>query len=90
MSGHTPTPWSIIETPHATGTRKHVVNARRVGIATLEASTNKATTEANARLIAASPDLLEALKEASQLSLDELFAWQRKALTLIAKAEGRQ
>lgn len=46
---------------------------------------------ANARLIAAAPALLEALKEAlvAQPDLDAVRRWERKARAAIAEAEGR-
>ena len=44
----------------------------------------------NGFLIAAAPELYEALEEASQLSLDELFEWQRtKARAVLDKARGK-
>ena len=51
--------------------------------------------EANARLIAAAPDLLDALRafcgdyECTPLQIPEIQAAYRHALTVIAKAEGR-
>ena len=47
-----------------------------------------AMNEGLARLFAAAPDLLEALKEVVALSDRDQFAW-RKAHAAIAKAEGR-
>ena len=44
-------------------------------------------TESNARLIAAAPDLLEALRAATSFPLSD--SWVPAAIAAIAKAEGR-
>ncbi len=107
MSKHTPGPW------YATGKLTRYVEARIDGGLIQEVAACGPTKadggygpqqEANARLIAAAPDLLEALKELSrsfigtysddQRSDDEINNhrehWERMARAAIAKATGEQ
>lgn len=80
MSGHTPGPWSLIVDDAGDGSEIYgfdvsAPNGR--GIAYYDANDDPET-EANARLIAAAPELLEALKavELARMS-DEPDDWQR-------------
>ena len=100
MSKHTPGPWTIVEHSWArTG-----IYAKHIGIAALdiEGDADEATQHewealmsANARLIAAAPDLLAALQEMTPRFQDlrELAGFGESALTreahaAIAKATG--
>ncbi|WEA24063.1 hypothetical protein [Rhizobium binxianense] len=99
MSKHTPGPWMALEgkrgwqihTDHAKGKAAPHINH---WIANLKCESTPFAEEANARLIAAAPDLLEALTVVAQ-KLGSLL-WEgndapiiKKALAAIAKAEGR-
>jgi hypothetical protein len=103
MTPHTPGPWKVVEHYEDASTRKiglHgcpaivsekgvVVVHPEVGIVTEDLSTAKA----NARLIAAAPEMLEALKEClEEITNPEEETWphaQHVAKRAIAKAEGR-
>lgn len=68
MSGHTAGPWEYSRTPFARGWRTTVSSrgVRKVGVATMTSDPNSTETAvANARLIAAAPELLEAAKNAA-------------------------
>jgi hypothetical protein len=86
----TPGPWEAFD--------DEIVAARtdvHVADVPLEDGTNPTEWQANLRLIAAAPDLLDALKafcgdyESTPLQIPEIQAAYRHALTVIAKAEGR-
>lgn len=65
MSGHTPGPWCAVDVDHAVAictVDGHTV-ADVFAMADAECGV---TTDANARLVAAAPDLLEALQEAHE------------------------
>jgi hypothetical protein len=101
-SGHTPGPWSVRETPWAEG-KKHYINGLRgrclATTLSMESSdpTKKAEVVANARLIAAAPELLAELTDLvgwlhdnqrtieGEFLMDDLLAGPRAA---IAKATG--
>ena len=80
---HTPGPW--VTTPEPNGI-EWSVDAGKWGIATCAAEPGDGTTEANARLIAAAPDLLTALERIAELSYDSEAT--RVAREAIAKARG--
>ena len=113
MSKHTPGPW-ITDDYSKNDVARHVMNGNgngpvyiaRVPLQSAAGMRTNAYSaqEANARLIAAAPDLLEALKELSrsfigtysddQRSDDEINNhrehWERMARAAIAKATGEQ
>lgn len=84
-AGRQPAPIATIDLAHY-GQQRHVGNIPEL---------SRATAEADARLIAAAPELLDALRafcgdyECTPLQIPELQAAYRHALTIIAKAEGR-
>ena len=97
MSPHTPEPWTLIEDqgPHIMG-GGHFIGDRYVGghcIARLIDSTE--ATPANARLMIAAPELLEALEEALPVLKGTEYASQvvkdryERARAAIRKARGR-
>lgn len=89
MSAHTPSPWTFVQS----GTGDFPIWNVRIGtrgLITLPATAGMETMDADARLIAAAPELLEALKEiVAQSDADE---WNgvstSKARAAIAKATG--
>ena len=86
---HTPGPWTIHETDRSTLIIKDYTPHAHVGvIAKITWRMVHPASVANARLIAAAPDLLEALKEIVAISDRKHNAWDR-AKAAIAKAEGR-
>ncbi len=98
-SKHTPGPWAIWDTKNG---RQVGMSERPVMVATMceleklrlypEEGHYPGSLEANARLIAAAPDLLEALKHMSEVFERELGPkWESVivARAAIAKAEGR-
>lgn len=85
---HTPGPWEVSKDEGDVV----VVSEDLPFIATVHTSALKGTQKANARLIAAAPELLEALKHAEKwmegwASADPYIGYIRAA---IAKAEGKQ
>ena len=102
MSKHTPGPWVVV------GSRTKYVEARLVGSLMQEVAACGPTLadegygqqqEANARLIAAAPDLLEALQELCEIvedAIEQKSAKDLDSFTLqparaaIAKATGEQ
>lgn len=97
---HTPGPWTIEGHPQGTGFR--VADANKRSVAAFPSTSRRPDDEriANARLIAAAPELLAALKEAHRLlpslihtSTDidavELGDAIERARAAIARAEGR-
>jgi hypothetical protein len=89
MSAHTPGPWRVM--PPSVGrfkvgaARAHSEAFQIVG----EASNYNEQAEANARLIAAAPELLEALQELVSHYMARNPPWLGKARAAIAKAEGK-
>lgn len=84
---YTPGPWIDLG-------RGTIVDTRRTPVAVTCFRTNGAPEEANARLIAAAPELLAALKAFMDISyntedsnFDDVCLARRKALAAIAKAE---
>ncbi len=72
MSQHTPGPWH--RNIRANGKYPVVFAGRNQHVATTTQQTDPVETEANIDLIAAAPDLLEALKMATQqLEIDAIF-----------------
>ena len=96
MTEHTPGPWIVDGDASVRVAGGHVVYAVAGNgclIATLD-SANSSRQTANARLIAAAPDLLEALEHMSQCRPCGEDPWEdceggRKALAAIAKARGQ-
>jgi len=86
MSKHTKSPWAVHPTDSTIVVDK---TGADVAGASGDYENNYEELEANARLIAASPELLEALKHAvrwhDQLSANDI----KKMEAAIAKAEGR-
>ena len=90
---HTPGPWFMETWSKFNGEQVTQVSAfSEYGNRTMQAIVNSGNSEANARLIAAAPDLLEALKEivsaADGDGWNQLDAGLRKARAAIAKATG--
>ena len=101
MTMHTKGPWEVVEHPHAICVRTESPSKTKYGASRYAViggfdSNDRAQLEearANARLIAAAPDLLEALKD--MVGLVELMCpfdgpQQRKARATIARATGEQ
>lgn len=90
---HTPGPWEISESPDFPGQQTiHAQGSDRI-LAVLDRTDEQDI--ANARLIAAAPDLLEALKEAIRLydegdATDVLEFIRCEARAALTKAEGQQ
>jgi hypothetical protein len=87
MTHHTPGPWSVVDGEiEAEGAAVASVDRHELNPACVDA-------EANARLIAAAPELLEALDYlynwTKDVGGDEAFHdWRRRAAAAIAKATG--
>lgn len=89
--GHTPGPWVVGEglRGYDFGIVKKIEMAE-IGIADIPEGVHVGEAEANARLIAAAPDMLAALKDALRLMDTMANTQAAKVLTsAIAKAEGR-
>lgn len=87
MSKHTPGPWAFVQGGSGDFPTWNVRIATR-GVITLPPTASMETMDADARLIAAAPELLEALRpiaERGEISA-KIIA---KARAAIAKAEGR-
>lgn len=99
MSAHTPGPWEAVGSE--VRTKRTDVDLRGWGIATLQFSSEPDRREANARLIAAAPEMFEALLDV----LDDLerrydgapdssTKWMIRPIqaieAVIAKAEGKR
>lgn len=82
---HTPGPWRADGEDVFSG---HTCQATHIANANPIRDMFRRTAEANARLIAAAPELLEALKDALAVHGDT-YSWGAKALAAIAKVEGR-
>jgi hypothetical protein len=101
MNKHTPGPWTADKLQDrdtfnifANGFVSAMCQVSRMENSTRSTSGNEVA--ANARLIAAAPDLLEALREIAELA-DKVDSWQsfpyepiQKAYAAIAKATGEQ
>ena len=85
MSKHTPGPWER----WGRASPSQVISAGDCFVA----QTLGGNDEANARLIAAAPDLLEALREAADYTRHPDYDWpvefSRRVSAAIAKAEGK-
>ena len=92
MSGgkHTPGPWALDQSSQISCVSAFDVNGEFIGIAYMTLPNH----EANARLIAAAPDLLDALKRLESATrilppdMDEPDSPLAQARAAIAKAEG--
>ena len=97
---HTPGPWRAVELPHYYGRIQEIVaeNLRTVAQCELRPAGKREETAANARLIAAAPELLFALEQATKIlchldeaipaiAIEEAINDAREA---IAKATGDQ
>ena len=85
MSAHTPSPWTFVQS----GTGDFPIWNVRIGtrgLITLPATAGMETMDADARLIAAAPELLEALQDLCD-TLGEC-GMTEKARAAIAKATG--
>jgi hypothetical protein len=93
MSGHTPGPWTVHGRDEGP-TRPIIVGCPGVGplhrLAAVYQPTNKAkhSAEANARLIAAAPDLLDALQFAA-MALSDIATARRKGYLAVAEKRAR-
>lgn len=87
MSEHTPGPWGLSKAIHVQ------VMAGGLHVATIPRAADGDWSEANARLIAAAPDLLEALKGLvdylQDLGVDDFDEFTR-AWNAVHKAESKQ
>jgi hypothetical protein len=103
MSGeaHTPRPWKVLIDPNdewpkivaGSNTGKIIANVNPESFCFGVAELVDMPAEANARLIAAAPDLLAALKEAIKivpLGSTKVAEWVPRAMNAIDKAEGKK
>jgi hypothetical protein len=90
MSKHTPGPWEFLQFAHRDGALAVLSHEHAPGGIALTVGGLGLEELANARLIAAAPELLAVLKEAELdcRGYDALHGWLEKATELIAKAEG--
>ena len=92
MSAHTPGPWESEETEHRISSSHWIMAGEHQSIcigAIIHFSGEHAQSDANARLIAAAPDLLKACKVILDHIGKECTAPHRQTLlSAIAKAEG--
>ena len=90
MSKHTPGPWRI-DRGSKTGTARGIsASARNIVNFNGLAKPMSNETEANARLIAAAPDLLDALRYVLDCIERNEISDMQPARAAIAKAEGRE
>ncbi len=93
MSKYTPGPWLLFEVGGDNGTVEKLcpVSSERQSILTVTEEQDSifaaVLSDADARLIAAAPELLEALKEVYDWCYPTDSAWANKARAAIAKAE---
>jgi hypothetical protein len=92
MSKHTPGPWKVasgfIQAPRRDTSKQHDIDVARVQ---LDSGLYAGEFDANARLIAAAPDLLEALRNAVNAHMADrddgaIPEWVHEARAAIAKA----
>ena len=97
MNKHTPGPWRLNENnnwktnPFSVTVRKFGVHGTTIANIPTRMTVPPQEQQANARLIAAAPDLLEALQTLPQGPLytdDEINLWVEKASAAIDKATG--
>ena len=97
MNKHTPGPWRLNENnnwktnPFSVTVRKFGVHSTTIANIPTRMTVPPHEQQANARLIAAAPDLLEALQTLPQGPLytdDEINLWVEKASAAIDKATG--
>lgn len=92
MSAHTPGPWRV---NRKGGSQTTVLSDDDLVVATAWSSTYRDAAEANARLIAAAPDMLAALEDALDAITDGVILPDRRDEAIrviqaaIDKAEGR-
>ena len=87
MSNSTPGPWHVCDEHNVTRDGVHMIHSHHPLAAADDES------RANACLIAAAPELLEACRRAKSLLEDEGYQWSATLILLtqaIAKAEGEQ
>lgn len=89
--GHTPGPWEIKTRPDGLGGKDKLVYAKGLPVCDcFQGVTNEETEQANATLIAAAPELLEAAQKAFTFIEDrfpgEDYGWRLKKA--ISKAQG--
>ena len=99
MSAHTPGPWRAVKRAGSYTSPFVIVDGSGSGIANLEGNqlnptgTSIGAAEANASLIAAAPELLEALRNLLDLTWPSLDMGEQSVIDLaraaIAKAEGK-
>lgn len=91
MSDHTPGPWQATGAEPADGVDCWwLIGADRRDIGTINGGQGDATPQANARLIAAAPDLFDALEGMLEMHGSDIeeAAARQKARAAIAKARG--
>lgn len=90
MSAHTPGPWVALCEPTLSRYRIGAGFAAAESVAVVYMAKVDGVTEANARLIAAAPDMLAALREADSLLDSASIEGQTRNMirAAIAKAEG--
>ena len=92
MSKHTPGPWAVRNKTEVFCGRKRVAHVNAASKEPLNMKQDREVAEANARLIAAAPDLLEALKDAlcALECCGKDYPAASKAHATIAKATGEK
>lgn len=96
MSGHTPGPWEIRRPSYGQGFTREIWGADGKCVTGMTTRmTTGPVTEANARLIAAAPDMLEALEGMVEMATHHMMEPEerrerlRNARAAIAKARGQ-
>ena len=90
---HTPGPWTVANNSRSilAGSIRINQQAGPAAQSAAVAARNELTLQANAKLIAAAPDMLEALQEVVEDGLKtNMMEWIKKANAAIAKAIGEQ
>lgn len=86
MSKHTPVPWRVVQDPTNLSLQ---VYGQTLALFECWRRSDEQTELANARLVAAAPDLLEALKEVfADHDAANRLSWNDRAAAAIAKATG--
>jgi hypothetical protein len=85
---HTPGPWTHYDDSKDGKTNRHEIAAMGKTVCHIYHSV-PAEDAANARLIAAAPEMYEMLKAIEPYSADLLTDLEKRLLAVIAKAEGR-
>lgn len=88
MSEFTPGPWEVVSATDNDGRSRRYVDARHASVEVAYCGMDGAETVANARLIAAAPELLEALTRIANVDKEPMLASEviELARAAIAKA----